>query len=88
MGKEKKKKQLAKLEILFYEDEVHTTNEGDNAAIIVGLASLIEDQSEKNKFNYFMQSAVSLLLQEHSESAKKKDKKKKPSKKKKDEQYV
>jgi len=75
-----KKKEIARLQIVCYEDYVETIGEGNENAIIAGLAALIEDDSEENKFNFYMKSAISALV---IEATQKQVEEKKPSKKKK-----
>lgn len=63
------KKEIARLEIVCYEDYVETIGEGNPNTIIAGLAALIEDQSEENKFNFYMKSAISMLMMEAEQKA-------------------
>lgn len=65
------KKEIARLEIICYEDYVETIGEGNPDAIIAGLAALIEDQSEENKFNFYMKSAISMLMMEAEQKSEK-----------------
>lgn len=84
----KSKKLLAKLEINCYEDHVETIGEGNENAIIAGLAVLIEDDSEENKFNFYMKSAINALMIEMELSEQQPVEEKKPSKKKKNAKNV
>lgn len=62
-------KEIARLEIVFYEDRVDFMGEGDENAVIAGLAALIEDNNEENKFNYLMKAAISFLITEAEQKA-------------------
>jgi len=64
------KKEIARLEIICYEDHVEIKDEGHENAIIAALGALIEDNSENNKFNFYMKSAIAFLMMEAEQNKK------------------
>lgn len=75
------KKEVARLEVVCYEDNVEIKTNGDENALIAGLAVVISDDSKENEFNNLVKTAITFLMMDSMEALEEKKKKKAPVKK-------
>lgn len=77
-------KELARLELVCYETNIEVKTNGDEHALVAGLAAVISDDSKDNEFNNLMKTAITFLMMEDIKELeeKKKSPVKKPAKKK------
>jgi len=61
------KKEVARLELVCYEDNVEIKTNGNENALIAGLAAVISDDSKENEFNNLMKTAITFLMMENVE---------------------